>query len=242
MIPADLVSLLNEYLTEMTRIIIENDGTIDKYIGDAILAEFGAPVMIEKHADSAVAGAILMQRKLNELNSEWKEKGYPEIHCRIGINTGNVIIGNMGSEQVFDYTAIGDSVNLAARLESANKFYNTKILISEFTNKKLNSNLFRVRLLDLIKVKGKETAVKIYEVVGFKSDPVSENDLKYYDIYENAFNLYLQKKFDESKVQFTKATQLRNDDHSEEMIKRIDKLYSFSLDEKWDGSVSYKEK
>jgi len=242
MIPADLVSLLNEYLTEMTRIIIENDGTIDKYIGDAILAEFGAPVMIEKHADSAVAGAILMQRKLSELNSKWKEKGYPEIHCRIGINTGNVIIGNMGSEQVFDYTAIGDSVNLAARLESANKFYNTKILISEFTNKKLNSNLFRVRLLDLIKVKGKETAVKIYEVVGFKSDPVSENDLKYYDIYENAFNLYLKKKFDESKVQFTKATQLRNNDYSEEMIKRIDKLYSFSLDEKWDGSVSYKEK
>ncbi len=242
MIPADLVSLLNEYLTEMTRIIIENDGTIDKYIGDAILAEFGAPVMIEKHADSAVVSAILIQRKLNELNLGWKERGYSEIHSRIGINTGNVIIGNMGSEQVFDYTAIGDSVNLAARLESANKFYNTKILISEFTNKKINSDLFRVRLLDLIKVKGKETAVKIYEVVGFKSDPVLENDLEYYDIYENAFNLYLQKKFDESKVQFTKATELRNNDYSKEMIKRIDKLHSVSLDEEWDGSISYKEK
>ena len=157
----------------MSRIIIKKDGTIDKYIGDAILAEFGAPVMIDHHPDAAVASSILMQKKLKELNISWKEKGYPIIMNRIGINTGNVIIGNMGSDQVFDYTVIGDHVNLAARLESANKFYNTKILISEYTYKKIDNSLYHIRVLDVIKVKGKEKAVKVYEVVGFVSDPLS---------------------------------------------------------------------
>jgi len=241
--PQDLVSLLNEYLTEMTRIIIEKEGTIDKYIGDAILAEYGAPVMIEHHADSAVASAILTQKRLRELNKIWKEKGYPQIMNRTGINTGNVIIGNMGSEQVFDYTAIGDPVNLAARLESANKFYNTKILISEHTYRKINDSLYHTRLLDVIKVKGREKAVKVYEVIGFISDALSEDDLKYYDLYEKGFNFYLHKKFDESKEYFTKALQVRQYDYSSaELIKRIDKLNFASLDESWDGSVAYKEK
>jgi len=240
--PPDLVALLNEYLTQLTKIIIENNGTIDKYIGDAILAEFGAPVMIENHADSALSSALFMQRRLKELNEEWKVKKYPDVQTRIGINTGNVIIGNMGSEQVFDYTAIGDTVNLAARLESANKFYNTKILISEFTFGKINKDFFRTRLLDIIKVKGKEKAVKIFEVTGFINDPVKEGDLKYYEFYDKAFNLYLQRKFNESKEYFTKAVQLRPGDYSQEMIRRIDDLLIASPDEKWDGSIAYKEK
>ncbi|OGU70204.1 MAG: hypothetical protein A2V93_04010, partial [Ignavibacteria bacterium RBG_16_34_14] len=241
--PSDLVSLLNEYLTEMTKIIIEKEGTIDKFIGDAILAEFGAPVMIEHHADAAVASAILTQKRLRELNNTWKEKGYPLIMNRTGINTGNVIIGNMGSEQVFDYTAIGDPVNLAARLESANKFYNTKILISEFTYRKINDSLYHTRLLDVIKVKGKEKAVKVYEVTGFVSDPLLEEDLKYYDFYDRGFNFYLHKQFAESKEHFTKALQIRPNDYSSaELINRIDKLNSASLDENWDGSITYKEK
>jgi len=149
----------------------------------------------------------------------------------------------MGSEQVFDYTAIGDPVNLAARLESVNKFYNTKILISEYTYKMINNSLYRTRLLDVIKVKGKEKAVKVYEVTGFISDPLSEEDLKYYDLYERGFNFYLHKKFDESKEYFNKALQIRpNDYSSDELIKRIDKLTSALLDESWDGSVTYKEK
>jgi adenylate cyclase len=104
--PEQLVSHLNEYLTEMTKIIIQKEGTIDKYIGDAILAEFGAPVMVEHHADAATSAAVLMQKRLKEINKIWKEKenGYPILLNRIGINTGEVIIGNMGSEQVFDYT------------------------------------------------------------------------------------------------------------------------------------------
>ncbi|RPI70989.1 MAG: adenylate/guanylate cyclase domain-containing protein, partial [Ignavibacteriales bacterium] len=243
MSPSGLVSLLNEYLTEMSRIIITKEGTIDKYIGDAILAEFGAPIMIDKHADAAVESAILMQKKLIELNILWKDKGYPLISTRIGINTGNVIIGNMGSEQVFDYTAIGDPVNLSARLESANKFYKTNILISEYTYEKLNSSAFQIRPLDIIKVKGKEKSVKVYEVYGFASDTLSEEDLKYYDFYESGLNFYLQKKFSESKEYFNKALLLRQNDYpAGEFLKRIDKINSSSLDESWDGSVTYKEK
>ncbi len=241
--PSDLVTLLNEYLTEMSRIIIDKDGTIDKYIGDAILAEFGAPVMIDHHADAAVESAILMQRKLKELNIGWKERKYHIIMNRIGINTGNVIIGNMGSEQVFDYTVIGDPVNLAARLEGINKFYNTKILISEFTYKKLDQKLFHTRLLDVIKVKGKEKAVKVYEVSGFSSDQFSDDDLKYYELYERGFNSYLNKNFSDAKENFNKALRIRPYDYSSaELIKRIDKLDIKEIDESWDGSVIFKEK
>jgi adenylate cyclase len=241
--PSDLVSLLNEYLTEMSRIIIKNEGTIDKYIGDAILAEFGAPIMIEQHADAAVTSAILMQKELLELNKTWIGKSYPPISNRIGINTGEVIIGNMGSDQVFDYTAIGDAVNLAARLESANKFYNTRILISEFTYGKINKSLYHTRLLDVIKVKGKEKSVKIYEAIGFVSDGLTEKDLEYYDLYESGFSFYLNRNFSESKDCFNKALKLRPDDYSSSvMIKRIDEIDYASLNDEWDGSVTYKEK
>ena len=241
--PEDLVSHLNEYFTEMTKIIIKREGTIDKYIGDAILAEFGAPVMIEEHADAAVSAAILMQKKLKEMEKIWKEKKFPILSNRIGINTGEVVIGNMGSDQVFDYTAVGDPVNLAARLEGANKFYNTKILISGFTFKALTPGLCRTRLLDVIKVKGKETAVKVYEVYGVISDHFSEEDLKYYDLYDAAFNFYLSKKFNEATEYFTKALQLRPYDYSAaELIKRIKVIHSSSINEDWDGSISYKEK
>ena len=241
--PEDLVSHLNEYLTEMTKIIIEKGGTIDKYIGDAILAEFGAPIMIEEHANAAVSTAILMQKKLKEMNKTWEEKKLPILSNRIGINTGEVVIGNMGSDQVFDYTAVGDSVNLAARLEGANKFYNTKIMISEFTFKALTPDLFRTRLLDVIKVKGKEKAVKVYEVYGFISDHFSENDLKYYDLYNTAFNFYLSKKFNKATEYLKKALQLRPDDYSvTKLIERIEVIDSSSINEGWDGSISYKEK
>jgi adenylate cyclase len=149
----------------------------------------------------------------------------------------------MGSEHVFEYTAIGDPLNLAARLESANKFYNTKILISENTYKKLDESLFHTRVLDVIKVKGKEKAVKIYEVVGFISDQLSENDLKYYDLYSRGFNFYLQRKFSEAKENFSEALQIRPYDYSSaELIKRIDKINHDVLDPNWDGSIIYKEK
>src|SRR4030095_7680896 len=116
---SELVSLLNEYLTEMTAIILAHGGIIDKYEGDAIMAEFGVPLALSNHAELAVRAGLQMQRRLCELRQIWDKRGLPALQCRIGINTGPMIVGNMGSHQVFDYTVIGDAVNLASRLESA---------------------------------------------------------------------------------------------------------------------------
>jgi adenylate cyclase len=239
----DLVQLLNEYLTEMTDLIIKEKGTVDKYIGDAILAEFGAPIPMEKHADAAVKTAVNMQRKIEELNKAWSAKELPILRSRIGINTGQVIIGNMGSDRVFDYTVIGDPVNLAARLESANKRYNTLIMISEFTYNQIDKAKFKTRLLDIIKVKGKSEAVRVYEVCGFASDSFSKEELEYYKVYDEAFDLYLKKNFNKAKEYFQNALVLRPDDPaSQQMLLRIKALEEQELDENWDGSIMLLEK
>jgi adenylate cyclase len=166
MSPTELVGFLNEYLTAMTTIVMEQGGIIDKYIGDAIMAQFGAPIPIPQHADLPVRTALRMQCRLEDLRPKWLKQGFPELHCRVGINTGPMVVGNIGSTQVFNYTAIGDAVNLASRLEGANKHYKTLVMISEFTHNALTPNLFRTRLLDVIRVKGKLQAVKVYEVYG----------------------------------------------------------------------------
>ncbi|RMI26255.1 MAG: adenylate/guanylate cyclase domain-containing protein, partial [Calditrichaeota bacterium] len=131
--PRQLVALLNDYLSEMTEIILNYDGIIDKYEGDAIMAEFGAPIYYEDHALKACHAALDMQARLRQISRRWRREGRPVLTCRVGINTGNMVVGNMGSRKVFDYTVIGDEVNLAARLEGANKAFGTRIMISEST-------------------------------------------------------------------------------------------------------------
>jgi adenylate cyclase len=237
-----LVSLLNEYLTNMTDIILAEGGTIDKYIGDAILAEFGVPIKMENHASAAVTTALLMQKRVKELY-EYRETNLPRLKCRIGINSGEVTVGNMGSNQVFDYTVIGDAVNLASRLEGVNKRYHSQILISEFTFKELPFGAFRTRLIDIIKVKGKSLAVKIYVVYGFAADPVDEDKIKCYDAYEKGFGLYLKKDFYAALPLFEEALRFNADDEpSKLMIERIKELEDKNLDEEWDGSVTLLEK
>ncbi len=162
--PKELVKLLNHYLTEMTEIILAEGGIIDKFEGDAIMAEFGIPIPVLDHAERAVRAALKMQRRMRELRPIWAQDDLPELRCRIGINTGAMIVGNMGSHQVFDYTVIGDAVNLAARLEGANKNYNTELMISESTYSQLTPNKFKTRFLDEIKVKGKSRPIKVFEV------------------------------------------------------------------------------
>ncbi|MBU1100998.1 MAG: adenylate/guanylate cyclase domain-containing protein [Bacteroidetes bacterium] len=162
--PDKLVRLLKLYFTYMTEIIIKHGGTIDKYIGDSIMAIFGAPLSMDDHATRAVRAGLDMEQKLADLNVQLKTEGLPEVKSRIGINTGNMVVGNIGTESVFNYTVIGDSVNLASRLEQANKMFHTSILISRFTYDELNREEFKIRQLDVIKVKGKETAVEVFEV------------------------------------------------------------------------------
>lgn len=161
----ELADLLNQYLTEMTRLIFMYQGTLDKYIGDAVMAIWGAPFDEPRHAEPCCLAALSMLDRLSELREEWKKKGLPPLDIGIGINTGIASVGNMGSKLRYGYTALGDNVNLASRLEGLNKEYGTHIIISEFTYRAIPEGFFQVRELDLIRVKGKSQPVGIYELL-----------------------------------------------------------------------------
>ncbi len=162
--PEDISQLLNDHLTEMTRKIVKYNGTIDKFIGDNVMAFWGAPLRDPDHALNACRAAVAMKDRVDQRKKEHKAKGLPEISVRIGLNTGMVIAGNMGSEDLFDYTVIGDPVNLASRLEGANKEFGTCILISRFVYD-LVSDRVETTSLGKIKVKGKKEEVEVFELI-----------------------------------------------------------------------------
>jgi class 3 adenylate cyclase/CHASE2 domain-containing sensor protein len=169
--PQALVSHLNEYLSAMTEIIFEYEGTLDKYVGDEIMAFWNAPIEQENHTELACRTALDQMKKLHELNSNWPPE--KRLNIGIGLNTGVMTVGNMGSTSRMDYTLMGDNVNLGARLEGTNKVYGTNIIISEYTYKKIK-DMFVVRELDNIRVKGKKKPVKIYELLDLM-EGVTEN-------------------------------------------------------------------
>lgn len=164
--PVELSELLNRYFTPMSAIITRNQGTIDKYIGDAIMAMFGAPINYKDHAVKACAAALECVAALQNLNTEFTEKNWPRIEIGIGINTGLMNVGNIGSETIQNYTVIGDNVNLASRLEALNKTFGTHIIISEYTYKIIKDR-FKCRELGQVNVKGKKEPVRIYELQDF---------------------------------------------------------------------------
>jgi adenylate cyclase len=172
-----LAGLLNGYLTEMTRIIFRHQGTLDKYIGDAVMAIWGAPFDEPNHAERCCLGAVSMLARLSELQVQWRAQDSPVLEIGIGINTGIASVGNMGSSLRYGYTAMGDAVNLASRLEGLNKEYGTQILISEFTRRELRDNQFLCREIDFIRVKGKLQPVTIYEILGPRAKENSGEEL-----------------------------------------------------------------
>lgn len=229
LLPEQLVMFLNNYLDPMTKIVLKHRGMLDKYIGDAIMAVYNAPVEIPEHAKEAVLTAIEMIKELKSLNEKFVKSGFPEIDIGIGINTGEAVIGNMGTKTRFDYTAIGDTVNLASRLEGLNKIYGTRIIISEntFNALKETNNLtgestalraiqppsmiqgskfkVQIRELDLIRVKGRKEPVKIYEVI-------ENNDFEpAVKEFEKALDLYRNCKFKEAMEIFSKIKEKFND-------------------------------
>ncbi len=190
--PEELISLLNEYLSEMTGLVLDEEGTLDKYIGDAVMAFWNAPKAVPDHADRALRCAVHMQRTMGEINRRWKEEGRHDepLVVRIGINTGSVVVGNVGGRERFDYSAIGDPVNLAARLEPANKTYGTLLMTSEFTLEHADASAYRLRELDLLAVKGKDRPVRVFEVVELAGAPLTagkEEALGHYDSGLRAF-------------------------------------------------------
>jgi adenylate cyclase len=161
----DLANSLNLYMGRMTDIVFENKGTLDKYIGDAIVALWGAPLDIGNHAQFAVESAVKMIEAMPSINEEFRALGRPEFRVGIGINSGECNVGNMGSERIFSYTALGDNMNLGARLEGLCKYYGTQILISQFTQERLEDGAFKIRPIDKVIVKGKTAGVEIFEVL-----------------------------------------------------------------------------
>jgi adenylate cyclase len=162
--PEDLVEQLNEYFTRMVEIVFRNGGTVDKFVGDMVMALFGAPVDAVDHADDAVTTAVEMVRELGELNRRWAAEGRVQLDIGIGVNSGDMIAGNIGSSAIMSYTVIGDNVNLGARLESLNKDYKTRIIISEATRARLGKS-HEMRPLGDVVVKGKTRPVEIFEVI-----------------------------------------------------------------------------
>jgi adenylate cyclase len=162
--PQRLTQYLNRYFTPMSDIVLKHQGMIDKYIGDAVMAFYNAPLDVKEHASSACRSALEMIDELEVLNKEFKKEGLPEIKIGIGLNTAEVVVGNMGSAKRFNYTVIGDGVNLASRVEGLNKVYGTHILITEFTKACIGDE-FLTRELERVKVKGKEEEVMLYELL-----------------------------------------------------------------------------
>lgn len=167
--PEELVSMLNVYLGEMTDIISRNHGTLDKYIGDSIMAFWGAPLPVEQPAVAACMSALENHERLAELREEFRARGLPELYARIGINTGPMLVGNMGSDQHFSYTVMGDAVNLASRLEGAGKQYGVSILIGSATHEAAREHI-EVREIDLIRVKGKAAPERVFELLARRGE------------------------------------------------------------------------
>ncbi|MFP6900125.1 MAG: adenylate/guanylate cyclase domain-containing protein, partial [Opitutales bacterium] len=213
--PTGLVDLMNEYLTAMTNILQEERGTLDKYIGDAIVAMYGAPIPMEDHAYQAVRTALLMQARQVELREKWASEGdkWPDIvasmQTRIGCNTGTATVGNMGALDRFNYTMMGDMVNLAARCESGAKAYGAYIMITEETKdiSVATKDDIAFRYLDKIVVKGRKQPVAMYEVTDFMADLTQETQ-DCLDCFQQGIDKYLLQDWDGAKEMFEKAKEL----------------------------------
>ena len=238
--PDALVHFLNEYLGEMTDITFQRWGTLDKYIGDALMAFWGSPFPQEDHATRACAAALDMSARLEELNLKWEIEGKKPIEIGIGINTGLVNVGNMGSSKRFAWTVMGDPVNLASRLEGQNKQYHTGRIISEFTYEAVK-NEYVCRDLDRIRVKGKLKPVKIYELISFAKDANRHADLL--SQWNEAQAAFYRSQFDEAAQRY--ETILRKYPQDGPSRTFLNRALEFRLDAPapdWDGVYVAKEK
>jgi adenylate cyclase len=237
---AELSELMNHYLTPMTRVVHESKGTIDKYIGDAIMAFWGAPLKDHAHAARAVGAGLAMLHALDNLNVAFKKRNWPELHIGIGINTGPMSVGNMGSEFRRAYTVLGDSVNLGSRLESLTKAYGVSFIVSETTAQ--HAPEFFYRELDRVRVKGKAEPVTMYEPLGMRSqlDAKVIEDAK---LFHNALRLYRQKDWDAAEQVLRELLSVYPHTYLFELY--LERIAEFRLEpppEEWDGVFTHESK
>lgn len=238
--PKDLSRLMNTFLTPMTRIIHEYRGTIDKYMGDAIMAFWGAPLADPKHPRNAVEAALKMIEALREINPQLQRRGWPEIRIGVGINTGMMSVGNMGSEFRMAYTVLGDAVNLGSRLEGLTKQYGVPIIVNETTKAALPDYSFRE--LDKVRVKGKDLPVSIFAPLG----PTAAQDdhvLEQLETYHEALRLYREQAWDEAEARM-RSLQLSDPEHKiyQLYLERIDHFRQRPPSIDWDGVFTHTTK
>ena len=237
----ELVELLNEFLSEMTDIILTNEGTVDKFEGDAIIAFFGAPNFMPNHAAVACRACIQMQQRLGQLRTKWRAEGKPELNMRIGMNTGSAVVGNMGSRQRMDYTMMGDTVNTAARLEGVNKVYGTYTMVSASTYAKARQEVIG-RELDAINVVGKAEPVAVYELVGLAGQ-VAPATQELIETYQDGLKAYRRRDWNRAIIFFNRTLALAPDDRaSQVMISRCNQYKTAPPPKDWNGAYTMTSK
>lgn len=230
-----VVRLLNEYFETMVEAVLDYEGTLDKFIGDALMAVFGAPLPLQNHAWAAVRSALDMRQRLMEFNSDRARQAQPRIQIGIGISSGEVVSGNIGSKQRMDYTVVGDGVNLSSRLEGVTKQYGCDIVISEFTYELCQEQLW-VRELDRIRVKGKNEPVSVYDVLGDRQSSLSDDTLEFLELYKMGRAAYSSRNFEAAIRHFEIAQKLRPTDKAVAMHIARSRDYLTNLPpEGWDG-------
>jgi len=239
--PQELVHFLNIYLTAMSDIILKRGGTIDKYEGDAIIAFFGAPLDMPDHVTQCVLTALEQQKALLTLRSQWTEKGYPEVHIRIGINDGPMVVGNMGTDTYMNYTMMGDHVNLASRLEGVCKVYRVPILMSRDTYLQVRDEI-AATFVDRVKVVGRTQPVDLYLPLAPRGE-ISDDDLKPHRTYERAWSLMHQRLFNDAGKIFEKLVkEVPGNGLYEVMLARNSSYIKTPPPQDWDGVTVLKSK
>jgi len=228
-----LVDLLNHFLGAMTEVVFRHDGMVDKYLGDAIMSVWGAPLPQADHARRACHAALNMVTRLRSLQDDWRQHGWPELGIGIGINSGPMVVGNVGSAQRLSYTVIGDNVNLGSRLEGLNKLYGTEIIASEGTVRAAADTL-ATRELDMVRVKGKSLPVRIFEILGPAEERAQWAALV--ERFAAGLDAYRQRRWEEAGSAFRAVLELRPADHPAELyIERCREMLATDPGPGWDG-------
>jgi adenylate cyclase len=232
---------MNEFLTSLTEVIYRNRGTIDKYMGDAIMAFWGAPVEERDHARLAIRAALEMHQKLAELQPKFKAKNWPEIRIGVGLNTGRMSVGNMGSAIRVAYTVMGDAVNLASRLEGITKEYGAPIIVGEDTRKRAQHD-FVFREIDLVRVKGRLEPVVIYQPLG-ASGEVSKKELDELRLFNQAVKLYRAQEWDMAELQLLNLLKMSPESRLYQVyVEHIQTYRANPPGRNWDGAFTFEHK
>ncbi|MFB2938447.1 GAF domain-containing protein [Aerosakkonemataceae cyanobacterium BLCC-F154] len=231
----EVVSLLNQYFETMVEAVFDHEGTLDKFIGDALMAVFGAPLSLQDHAWKAVKTALDMRQRLARFNQQRRAKNQPVIAIGIGISSGEVVSGNIGSHKRMDYTVIGDGVNLSSRLEGVTKEYRCDIILSEFTYNLCHQHIW-VQELDKIRVKGKQEAVKIYRLINDRSQPLDQETQQFLYHYNIGRAAFLNREFSQAITQFEIAQKFQPNDAALNIhLERAKTYLSQPPAKEWDG-------